>query len=346
MSEDFKVAVLSNSMLFQRQGGLQIQILETISALKRLGIQADLINPNQDKLADYDIIHVFDVNGNYGLVEAAKAIPKPIVISPVLPLDWTRYTGFRDQLLDRLVGKLSKWHISTTYRRIDFCLRFSNVVVALSELEEKSITAAFGVEHEKIRIIPNGVPQRFFKASPELFIQKYGLEPGFILCVATINRHKNQLALAQALQHTSYKIVLIGQCLEPNKAYLARILDFPNVNYLGTMDYQDPLLASAYAAAGVFCLPSRSEVMPLSTLEAMAAGTPVVMTRHHCMIVTNMSQVLREIEPGDHKQIRSAVEKFLGDTSSPTQCKAAVMHLGWDKVALALADIYKSLRNL
>ena len=346
MSEALKIAVLSNPMLFQRQGGLQIQIRETISALKRLGIRAALINPNQDKLADYDIIHVFDVNNNYCLVEAAKAIPKPVVISPVLPLDWTRYTGFRDHLLDRLVGKLSNWHISTTCRRIDFCLTSSDAVIALSEIEKRSITDAFGIAHTKVSIVPNGVTQRFFEASPDLFVQKYKLKPGFVLCVATINRHKNQLALAQALRHTPYKIVLIGQCLDPNKAYLARILDFPNIIYLGAMDYHDPLLASAYAAAGVFCLPSRSEVMPLSTLEALAAGTPVVMTRHHCMIVTNMSQVLVEIEPGDQRQIRSAVDRFLVGTSSPKQCKDAVTHLSWDKVALALADIYKSVSKL
>jgi glycosyltransferase involved in cell wall biosynthesis len=346
MFETIKVAVLSSSMLFQRQGGLQIQILETISALTRLGIQADLINPNHDKLSDYDVVHVFGVNHNQRLVEAAKEVPKPVVISPVLPQDWTRYTGLRDHLLDRFVRKLSHWHISTTFRGIDICLKFSDVVVALSEVEKASITAAFGIAKDKVTIIPNGVPARFFEASANLFIQKYGLEPGFILCVATINKNKNQLALAEALRHTDKQVVLIGSCAEPNKEYLARTLEFPNVIYLGTMDYQDPLLASAYAAAGVFCLPSQSEVMPLTALEALATGTPVVMTSHHCMNLTNMSHVLREVEPGDHAQIRSAVEKSLVDAISPKQCKDAVMHLSWDKVALALADIYKYLRNL
>lgn len=343
MSECIRVAVLSNSMLFQRQGGLQIQILETISALTHLGIQAERINPNRDKLSDYDVVHVFGVNDNRCLVEAAKTVSKPVVISPVLQPHWTRYAGLRDNLLDRLVGKLSHWHIRTTYRDIDICLKSSDVIVALDGVEKASIIAAFGVDKDKITIAPNGVSHRFFEASSSLFIDKYGLEPGFVLCVAAINRNKNQLALAKALQHTGKQIVLIGPCSEANKNYLARILDFSGVTYLGAMNYKDPLLASAYAAAGIFCLPSQCEVMPLSALEALATGTPVVMTRHHHMNVAQMSHVLREVDPMDHTQIRSAIQEVLNSACSPDQCKGAVQHLTWDRVAVTLAGIYRRL---
>lgn len=344
MPDNFKVAVLSYPMLFQRQGGLQIQILETIAALKRLGIQVELINPNQDKLIDYDLVHVFSaINGNYRLVEAAKGVAKPVVISPLIRPDWTKYTGLRERFLDRLVGKLSGWHVHTTYREVDFCLRSSDFIVALGETEKKSIIDAFGIASSKINVIPNGIPQRFFETSPDPFTEKYGLEPGFVLCVAAINSHKNQLALVQALQDVPCKVVLIGQCLETDKNYLARLLDFPNVVYLGAMDYQDPLLASAYAAAGVFCLPSHSEVMPLSVLEALAAGTPAIVTKHHCMDVSGMHQVLAEIEPDNHEQIRLAVSQFLTDQVSSERCSSAVLHLNWDGVAWDLFDVYRSL---
>jgi len=304
----------------------------------------ELINPNQDKLADYDLVHIFSaINGNYRLVEAAKGVAKPIVISPLIRPDWTKYTGLRERFLDRLVGKLSGWHIHTTYREIDFCLQSSDFIVALGDVEKKSIVDAFGVAPSKINVIPNGIPQRFFEASPDPFTEKYGLEPGFVLCVAAINSHKNQLTLVQALQDTSCKVVLIGQCLETDKNYLARLLDFPNVVYLGAMDYQDPLLASTYAAAGVFCLPSRSEVMPLSVLEALAAGTPAIVTKHHCMDASGMHQVLAEIEPDNHEQIRSAVSQFLTDPVSSERCSSAVLHLNWDGVARDLFDVYRSL---
>jgi len=344
MPDNFKVAVLSYPMLFQRQGGLQIQILETIAALRRLGIQAELINPNQDKLADYDLVHVFSaINGNYRLVEAARHAAKPVVISPLVQPDWTKCTGLRERSLDRLVGKLTGWHIQTTYREIEFCLQSSDFVVALGEIEKKSIMDAFHIAPEKIRVIQNGIPQRFFEASPDLFIEKYTLAPGFVLCVAAINNYKNQLTLVQALKDEPCKIVLIGQCLETDQGYLDKILEFPNVIYLGSLDYQDPLLASAYAAAGVFCLPSQSEVMPLSVLEALASGTPAIMTKHHCMNVGSMHQVLAEIEPNNHEQIRLLVNRVLANPVSSDQCRNAVLHLNWDNVAQDLSDMYRAL---
>ncbi|MDO9047801.1 MAG: glycosyltransferase family 4 protein [Methylobacter sp.] len=337
-----RIAILSYPMLFQRQGGLQIQIKETIAALNQLdNIQAELINPLQDQLDDYDLVHVFSaINGNYRIVEAAKDVGKPVVISPLVRPDWTRFTGMRERFLDRLVGKLTGWHIQTTYREIDYCLHASDGIVALGEIEKNSITEAFTIAPEKVSVVPNGIPRRFFEATPDLFTEKYSIAPGFILCVAAINRHKNQLALAEALKDTGLKMVLIGSCLESSKDYLARLLAYPHVDYLGSLAYDDPLLASAYAAAGVFCLPSLSEVMPLSVLEALAAGTATVMTKNHCMDVSMMQSIVREIDPNDQAAIRQGIYSILVNPIAPEICRASVVALSWDSVASDLAAIY------
>ena len=49
-------------------------------------------------------------------------------------------------------------------------------------------------------------------------------------------------------------------------------------------------MPAAYASADVFCLPSWWEAMPLSILEAMASGLPVV--------ATDVGDVAREVEDG------------------------------------------------
>lgn len=337
-----RVAILSYPMLFQRQGGLQIQIKETIAALNQLDIQTELINPHQDQLADYDLVHVFSaINGNYRIVEAAKDLGKPVVISPLIRPDWTRFSGMRERFLDRLVGKLTGWHIQTTYREINYCLQASEAIVALGEIEKNSITEAFLIAAEKVSVIPNGIPKRFFEATPALFSEKFNIAPGFVLCVAAINSHKNQLALAEALKDTGLKVVLIGSCLESSKVYLARLLAYPHVIYLGSLAYDDPLLASAYAAAGVFCLPSLSEVMPLSVLEALAADTPAVMTRNHCMDVSAMKDIVREIDPNDQSAIRQAVCGVLANTIASEACRVSVAAFSWDSVAVDLETIYR-----
>jgi hypothetical protein len=40
-------------------GGLEIQVVETITALNRIGCNARLVNPYVEKLSDFDVIHVF-----------------------------------------------------------------------------------------------------------------------------------------------------------------------------------------------------------------------------------------------------------------------------------------------
>ena len=339
-----RVAFLSYPMLFQRQGGLQIQIKETIIALNRLDIYAELINPNSDQLVNYDLIHVFSaINGNYRIVEAAKDVGKPVVLSPLIRPDWTRFTGIRERFLDRLVGKITGWHVQTTYRDINYCLQASDAIVALGETEKMSISNAFLVAQDKVSVVYNGIPRRFFDATPELFCKTFNIEPGFVLCAAAINDHKNQLTLAESIKNTGKKFIVIGSCLASFQPYLAKLLAYPNVIYLGAIPYDDPLLASAYAAAGVFCLPSQSEVMPLSVLESLAAGTPVVVTKNHCMDVSSMKCMVREIEPNDGIAIKQAILNSFDSNISSDACRAIVGGFSWDKVALDLSVIYQSI---
>jgi glycosyltransferase involved in cell wall biosynthesis len=136
-------------------------------------------------------------------------------------------------------------------------------------------------------------------------------------------------------------VVLIGSCLESSKVYLAQLLTYPNVIYLGSLAYDDPLLASAYAAAGVFCLPSISEVMPLSVLEALASGTPTVMSKNHCMDVNEMQGFVCEIDPKDQTAIRQAVCGVLANSIAPEVCRSSVAEFKWDSVAVDLATIYR-----
>src|SRR5450830_1265462 len=60
-----RVGILSYPMLFQRDGGLQIQVRETIAALNRLPqlparpLDVQLVDANHQRLADFDVLHVF-----------------------------------------------------------------------------------------------------------------------------------------------------------------------------------------------------------------------------------------------------------------------------------------------
>lgn len=338
-----KVAVCSYPMLFQAQGGLQIQVLETKAALNRLGVETTIINTSDDQLTNYDLVHVFSaINGNYRIAEKAKSLGLKVVTSPLIQPHWTKSFGQKARFIDRVVGKITGWDLRTEYHQINACLDYSDHLIALGEIERQAIKDAFLQPHEKISVIPNGIPRRFFTAKPDLANQN-GLKSGFVLTVGTISSHKNQLATVEALERSAPPIVLVGQTPSSQRDYLSSCLAHSNVSYLGGVDYENPLLPSVYAAAGVFCLSSQSEVMPLSILESLAAGTPVVATKNHCMDLGGMKDVLIEVDPNDRKQIREAILYFLSNKPSIASCQAAVSGLSWDTVGEALLGCYEKV---
>lgn len=336
-----KVAFYSYPTLFQNSGGLQVQILETISAVRKLGIQARLIDMNCEQISAYDLLHVFSVaNGNHRSIELASDRNIPVIVSSLLQPHWNRRLGALSRILETVSGHLTGWNVKTEYRHFASALNHADAIIALGDTEKRSIIDAFGIDKSRIRVIPNGIPQRYFEGNPEDFQRKFGIDSEFVLCVASINPHKNQLGLAKALASTGIPLILIGPCLTGDKQYLEEILRFPRARYLGPMDYDDPLLASAYAAASVFCLPSNSEVMPLSVMEALASGTPVVMTRNHCMDVSAWHDIVHEISPKNQKEIDTATRSLLARKPPAERCRDAVRGYTWDAVGSAILRCY------
>ncbi|WP_218155108.1 glycosyltransferase family 4 protein [Nitrosospira multiformis] len=339
--------MLSSPMLFQTQGGLQIQILESVSALQQRGVDAQLINPNVQHLTEFDVIHVFSViNGNQRIAEHAKAFGLPVVTSPLIRSHWNRSLGAKARLLERAVGRLTRWSIKTEYREIDSCLQHSDILIALGETEKASIVDAFLIEPEKIRVVPNGIPDRFFCADPTAARVCLRSDEGFVLNIASINPHKNQLTLARATARAKRRLVLAGECLLSEQSYLEQILAFPHVTYVGKLRYDDPLLPSLYAAADVFCLPSQSEVMPLATLESLAAGTPVVTTRHHCMNLSGMRDFIEEVEPNNEMAILDSIELISNRDIDHMDCQTSVKRYSWNSVAQMLHEAYTEALDL
>ena len=339
-----RVGLLSYPMLFQHPGGLQVQLLQTRNALRELEIDAVLVEPSREKLKDFDLIHVFSMlHGNGRIVEAAKASGRPVVLSPQLHASWTRSLGRRGDFIDRLVGRATGWQIQTSYGDIKRTLALSDHLIALGDVERTAITHAFGIARARVSVVPNGIDARFFSATAAAFTAATGIAPGFALNVASINPRKNQRALVEALRGTGRQVVLIGPVEPRDQAYLDRLKAHDHVRYLGVLPHDDPVLGSAYAAAGVCVLPSDDEVMPLALMESLAAGKPVVVTRNHSMDLKAARGCVAEVHPPDIGAIRDATLQFLQRPPTAAQCRAAVRDYRWDTVALQLLGCYRRL---
>jgi len=94
-----------------------------------------------------------------------------------------------------------------------------------------------------------------------------------------------------------------------------RAIPCPTARFLGPLPHES--MAELYRAADVFCLPSWWEAMPLSILEAMASGLPVVATR-----VGDIPRVVEDGATGrlvpsqDPAALATALKELLTDRSS------------------------------
>jgi glycosyltransferase involved in cell wall biosynthesis len=157
-------------------------------------------------------------------------------------------------------------------------------VVVPSRTLEKIARGVWRFPASRVIYIPNGVNLERYApraAQPDL-PQLAALRPGLVVgTVATLRREKNIPRLMRVFTRATgnaprTRLVIVGD--GPEHAGLARQVAAERlsgrVHLLGHLD--DP--AAAIRAFDVFAISSDTEQMPISILEAMAAGLPVVGT--------------------------------------------------------------------
>jgi glycosyltransferase involved in cell wall biosynthesis len=150
--------------------------------------------------------------------------------------------------------------------------RYSEAIINVCEAE-RSLARRHGIAPDsKFSVIHNGVPDidPTLKASPDL-------SPPTILMVARFDPpkdHQTLLSAMAAMQNASWRLELVGNGRGREEA--RRLADRLGLNGRVTFADGGCSVAHEMAQAQIFVLCSRSEALPLSILEAMRAGLPVV----------------------------------------------------------------------
>lgn len=343
-----KVGVLSYPMLFQNDGGLQVQVRESIAQLRLLGVDIRLLDLARDKLADYDVIHVFAVtHGNHKLVEEARAKGCAVVVSSLLNrvlVPPNTFTLRIVRLLGRAIGRLSRYTVTTNDEMVRKALGSAAHVIALSQWEREALSRVYEVPPGRVSVIPNAVSAHFHDADAEAFTARYSMKGRFVFCPAQISSWKNQKTLVTALAGTGITVVLAGPVAAREKEYLAACLAVPGakVRYLGNLDRTSAEFAGCFAAAAAVVLPSRSESGPLIALEALAAGTPAIITSNNGLDMAPDGVCLSTVDPFDAAGLRETALRVLAAPPDADRCKALVAHCSWEQVALHIKKIYEA----
>jgi UDP-glucose:(heptosyl)LPS alpha-1,3-glucosyltransferase len=133
-------------------------------------------------------------------------------------------------------------------------------IIANSKMIKRSIVARFGYPADRIDVIYNGVPFKQFSSGDRAVGRK-----------------------ALSLAHDAYVVLLVGSGEERKGVRYARtaVNRVPGAQ-LVVIDQPVAIpLPDVYAAADVFLLPTLYDPFANVTLEAMAAGLPVITTVHN-----------------------------------------------------------------
>jgi glycosyltransferase involved in cell wall biosynthesis len=321
-------------------GGLEVQCLKTQAALERIGVPARLLD-YYDAEDRFDILHLFGSTGAYlDLCQQAAGRWK-IVVSAVSGAPSVR--SQRAHIWQSVSALAHAARLQTSYSSLKQVYHLADAVICLNQLEAEFLRVTYAVPQEKIRIISNGVDSHFFTATGELFAAQYQARD-YVLFTGNIVERKNPLQLARVLQRAGHAGVFIGGTLASEQAYaeeFARVInDTPRLLWIRGISPNDPLLASAYAGARVFCLPSSAETQSLSALEAMACSTPVILGDFAYARQIPFEACLR-CNPNDEASLSALIEQTMAD---PERFRIRLSEdYSWDNVARQIIKVYRQI---
>lgn len=211
---------------------------------------------------DPDLVHVNShlFLNSYQVVRASRSmhIPTVLTVHGVM--------AERDLILRALQGIYLRTVAKSTFNKV-------STIVCLTKSDAKRIATLLG-SYDRISVVPNGVDTMFFRPS----INK---DPDLIVWVGRLVPEKGLMYLFKAMQSVAKekrnaKLMVIGDGPLKTRliSWVRKMGLYGRILFLGSLDRAK--VAEILSKSSIFAFPSLREGMPLSVLEAMACGLPVV----------------------------------------------------------------------
>lgn len=287
-------------------GGFEIQMLSTLDAVIRAGVEASKLDIwSRDR--NFDIIHLWGVGPhNYQIIDWAKKSGKSVIATVLLPYHDTMRSklGYLYRFIQ--VKKLIHY-----YNKID-------KIVVLNHLQSQVLAHYYKAPSSRIEIIPNVIEDKYFDVPSLNFSEKYGIE-NYVLCTGNISSRKNQYNLALACINLNINLVLIGNILDGEHEYgenLEKVVSSnKNIKWIKELPKASNDLVAAYYSCLIYALPSKNETQPISALEAVAMRKPLVLLNRNYAHQSFYNGAILCNSPSV-KDIEFALKKSINDKTS------------------------------
>jgi glycosyltransferase involved in cell wall biosynthesis len=237
--------------------------------------------------------------------------------------------------------------VPRSVRRADFLL-------ADSESTRRDLIELLGVPPDRVQVIYGGVDTRFAPVEDSEALRRvretYAGGRPFILAVGTLEPRKNYptliRAFAQARQaaRLPHALVIVGRkgwVYEPIFAAVDELSLHDHVLFPGFVP--DEELPALYSAADMLVTPSFYEGFGLPALEAMACGTPVIVSD-----VSSLPEVVGDagvrIDPRDEAGLAEAMVRVAQDSALRAALRGAgrerAREFTWEGAARELLVVY------
>ncbi len=246
------------------------------------------------------------------------------------------------------------------YGQIDRAVRRANCIIAVSESTKHDLINKLGVSEDKISVIYEAADPLFHpedRAAALHHVQAlFEIPSEFILFVSTIEPRKNIPGLLRAYKRLrdNYKLtpalVLVGApgWLSEDVYKLVDELGLkPYCFFLGRVSTHD--LHYLYNAALCLVHPAFYEGFGVTPLEAMACGTPVVVSN-----VSSLPEVVGDaallVDPQNDEEITVALWRVLTDSALRAELSAKGLQrsgaFSWERAARQTMEVYYKAAGL
>lgn len=334
--------------LMMNRGGPTYKIQKTKEHLEKLGLEVILYDMWEKKygLGKGDIFHIFSASiSTYDMAKNLKSKGLPYVVNPIF---YSNLSASQIKIYRKASGFLKKAFVRSynDYDLTKYICDGAEFVLPNTDAEGDLLHDGLEVSRKNMLTMRNGVEERFYHATPELFVKKYGLKD-FLLYVGHIGPYrKNTLRILKAAEKIDRPFVLIADMLKDGEAPACREIIERNkhIFYLGWMDHDDPMLESAYAAADSFILSSTFETPGRAALEAALAGAKIIITPNGGTKEYFGNHALYP-NPRKVDEIADAAEKSFNKKKSNCLRNHIRENFIWEKIAYKHAELYRKINE-